>query len=216
MIGDCRPSLVPSNRTDDGIQQDDNQEADRCERLGIVLQQGPERELRHVQPCVMTENRFGHAEGDPLPGQGNHLPVSRDVAARHDAEHDAEGHRPAEEGARAEGLAHFEVRNLAGDLHRPDRAIDGEQVPREPRRRDQDAGQVQGEGEQVEVGEETARDGRQRQAPPAIGESYGDPAARKQRKREGGGGDEDPPEAGCHRPYRAGTPCPASQVMTSA
>ena len=119
------------------------------------MRRAPDRQLRHIETQVAAGERLVHAVGDALPGQGDISPPAGGARPRPACR----AARPAttatvEQRAGRERLAELEVGHVAADLDRADGAIDQQQMADEPGRRDQAAAQVEGEPEQMPVGEE--------------------------------------------------------------
>ena len=140
----------------------------------------PEGKLRDVDPEIVTEQRIAHPIGDALPGEGHVAPPPGDPGSHQETEKHPGHHHHGKQGARGQRLAELEVGDVAPDLNRADSAIDQEQMPDEPGGRDQAAGQVEGELEQVPVGEKFGGGRRELGGPPAVGQESGGPASNKE------------------------------------
>ena len=168
VIVDRRPAFEPAHRADEDVEPEDDAEGEHHEKKGEAVGQPPGGKLRHVESRIMVQQRVRHAVAHALPGERHLLPALRAPGADQQPEQRARSDGDREQDAGGERLAKLEVGHVTADLHRSDGAIDDEEVTDEPRRGQEKARQVQGQPEDVPVGEEIDRRGGDLRGPPAI------------------------------------------------
>ncbi len=198
VVVDRGSSFHPPDRPDDHVESEDDAEREHHEQQRKPVRQPPCRQLGDVEAGVVLEQRIGDAVGHTLPGERYLLPPLRAAGADQQAEQRPRADGQGEQHAGRQRLPEFQVGHVAAHLDRADGAIDDEEVTDEPRGGEEEAGEVEGETEDVPVGEEI--DGRRRdlRGPPAVGEQPSGPAAHEQQGDDAGDRGDQPAAASVH------------------
>ena len=204
----------PAHGADQQIQTKHDAQCEEHQEQEITMRGPPERKLGEVDTEIVLGEWIRHTVGHALPGQRDLAPPFGRFGADQKAQGGSDGDGNGEEDTRCERLSKLQIGHVAANLDRAHRPINQKEMAHEPRARDQEAGDREGEPQDMPVGNESRGCGRELGRPPTVREEAGKPSPREEQRdqcHERGG---EPPTAPGHWGY-ARTPCPASQATSS-
>ncbi len=210
VIVDRRAAFEPAHGADQDVETEYDPEGEDHQEHREAVREAPHRKLRHIEAGVVLQQGIADAVADSLPGQCDRLPALGAARADEQTQQGAGADRDREENAGGQRFPELEVGDVAAYLDGPDGAIDDEQMTDEPGGREDEAGEVQRQAEDVPVGQK--RDGGRRHllGPPPVGEESGHPSAQEQEADDSGDRGDQPAAATIHgatreRPVRRAT-----------